>query len=172
MRAELRRVLLSTAVALPLLAAPLTAQSRAVPPRATRDSLATVFAFSAILHEVTGFLSARAFDTTATAWRFAFPSDSSGIRWSAVQHELNRLLHARPEHADDRRRAQLRVMLLRHDSDSLVVEFEVGAYWRCGDGNRWQGSHTRYRLAAAWSPLLRPERAQRIESGDLAPCRR
>ena len=157
-------------LALSVLAGSARAQSAAPIARSTRDSLATAYTLAAILHELSGSLSQQAFDTSPAPWTIAFPTDSSGIRWPLIDRELRRLLRARPQTDADVRRSHLRIISAQNSSDSLIVEFDIGSYRRCAQGNAWQGSHTSYRLAVAWSPPTAPGRAQWVEHGDMAPC--
>lgn len=149
-----------------------SAQANSPVTRSTRDSLATAYTLTAILHELSGSLAQQAFDTSAAPWTLSFPADSSGIRWSLIERELRRLLRARAQVDADTRRSHLRITSSHNSADSLIVEFDIGGYRRCAASSGWQGSHTTYRLAVAWSPLAAPGRAQWVEHGDMGPCPR
>ena len=100
---------------------------------------------------------------------YLFPSDTSGIDWTAMRDALASLLRARPGTETDSTRSHLTVSRVR-SADSLEFDFSIGHYRRCANRKDWQGSHTNYRFAVAWDRLTWPYQAQAREHGDIAPC--
>ncbi len=136
----------------------------------SRDSLATRIAYSAILSELIEFLARGAQDSTPTPWTIRFPSDTSGLAWSAIRDDLERLLRARQRLEEDSVRSHLTIGTVRYTPDSLVLEFDIGHYRRCPDRTKWIGSHSRFLFETSWGRLTWPPRPMMIGHGDAMWC--